>query len=157
MQQLSSRSTFFYKRIFPLFWFGFAGIFFVVLLVASRTNGGPPLFLLVVPVFLLVLGYFIMKTFIWDLADQVFDAADALIVRFGNEEDRISLSNIMNVSYAYMVSPPRVTLTLRVPGRFGSEISFTPPSSLHVFWPLKKNPLIAELIQRVDAARPASR
>lgn len=157
MQQISSRSTFFYKRVFPLFWFGFAGIFFVVLLVASRTKGGPPLFLLVAPVFLLVLGYFIMKTLIWDLADRVFDAGDALIVRSGNEEDRIPLSNIVNVSYAYMVSPPRVTLTLRVPGRFGKEISFSPPSSLHVFWPLKKNPLIADLIQRVDAARQTAR
>jgi hypothetical protein len=153
MQQISSRSTFFYKRIFPPFWFGFVVIFAFIVVFTSNAKDGRPLFLLVVPGFLLVIGYFIMKTFIWDLADQVFDAGDILIVRFGNEEDRISLSNIMNVSYAYMVNPPRVTLTLRAPSRFGSEVSFSPPSPLHVFWPLKKNPLIADLIQRVDAAR----
>lgn len=76
------------------------------------------------------------------------------MVRFGSEEERIPLSNIMNVGYSYLMSPARVSLMLRTPGRFGNEVSFAAPQS---FVPFAKSPLIADLIQRVDAARQDSK
>ena len=109
---------------------------------------------LIVPIVVGPIIFFVMKKTVWDLADEVFDAGDSLIVRFGNEQDRIPLANIVNVSYANMMKPPRVTLTLRSGGHFGSEISFAAPT---VFVPFGKSPLITDLIQRVDAARMASR
>lgn len=154
MQQISSRSTVLNKRIFPAFWFAIVAVIFFTFLFAHASRGRPPLVALLAPVLMAALGYFIIKNLIGDLADQVLDAGDSLIVRFGNEQEQIPLSNIINVSYAYMMNPPRVTLTLRNPGRFGSEISFSPPQR---FWPLYKSPVIAELIKRVDAARQASR
>ena len=54
-----------------------------------------------------------------DLVDEVWDASDALVVRNKGEEARIRLSDIINVSYSPVGSPPRVTLSLRTPGRFG--------------------------------------
>jgi len=45
-----------------------------------------------------------------------------------------------------------VTLTLRKPGRLGKEIVFSPMAPLLRFG---RNPLVAELIERVDAARRA--
>jgi len=89
---------------------------------------------------------------VFDLADELFDAGDSLIVRFGTERERVLLAEIINVSYSYMMNPARVSLTLRTPGRFGKEISFSPPQR---FVPFAKSPIVANLIDRIDAARRA--
>ena len=97
-----------------------------------------------------IVGYVIMKKFVFDLMDEVWDAGDALIVKNKNEEIRIPLAEIMNISYSYVTNPPRATLMLRHPCRFGTEVTFSPPIS---FIPFKKSPIVAELIERVDAIR----
>ena len=91
-----------------------------------------------------------MKKLVFDLADEVLDDGDSLVVRFGSDQERIQLCEIMNVSYSYMSNPARVTLTLRTPGRFGKEISFSPPQR---FVPFAKSAIVADLIDRIDAAR----
>lgn len=105
------------------------------------------------PVALLALGWFIMRRLVFDLADAVYDEGDALRVRFGTEEERIALGNIINISFAGMSNPQRVTLTLRDPGRFGREVSFSPVQTF--FGPLLRtsNPIVSDLIERVDVAR----
>jgi|SRR5579875_2364757 len=153
MEQISSRSTFLYKRIFPVFWFGFLGVFVAVGLVGGSHGKAPAIFLLV-PIIMAVFGFVLMKKLMWDLADEVVDAGDRLIVRFGNEQEQIPLANIINLDYQYMTSPPRVTLTLRTPCRFGDKIVFCPPLR---FVPLARSAVIDGLIQRVDAARQAAR
>jgi hypothetical protein len=97
-----------------------------------------------------VFGYVIMKKLVLDLVDEVWDDGSALIVRNKGQDDRIALSNIMNVSYSPSINPPRVTLMLRQPSIFGIEISFSAPVR---FMPFTKSPLIEDLIRRVDAAR----
>ena len=97
-----------------------------------------------------VVGYVMMKKLILDLVDEVWDDGAALIVRNKSREDRIALSNIMNVSYSPLINPPRVTLMLRQPSNFGSEISFSAPVR---FVPFARSPVIEDLIRRVDAAR----
>lgn len=154
MEPISSRMTFYYKRIFPLFWFGILGFIAFSVLAMRHEGGGPPAFFLVFLGFMALMGVFIMKKMVWDLADEVLDAGDALVVRFGGEEERIPLSGIVNVSYAWLQSPNRVTLTLRTAGKFGSEISFAAP---HRFVPFAKSPVIVDLIQRVDSARQTAR
>lgn len=152
MRKISSRSTFIVKRVFPLVWFGLLGFFVVIILFTKDSEGGPPLFVLIFPVIMGVFGWFMMKKMVWDLADQVLDAGDFLVVRFGNEQEQVPLSNIINISYSYMMNPPRVTLTLRAAGRFGNEVSFSAPQS---FIPFAKSPVVDDLIRRVDAARRA--
>lgn len=152
MNRISSRSTFANKRLFPAFWFGFIAIFFAIGLFGKPARGSVfPLFAM--PAFMAVIGYLIMKHMIFNLADEVLDAGDALIVRFGSEQERIPLSEIINISYAYLQNPSRVTLTLRTPSRFGKEVSFMPPQR---FVPFAKSPIVAELIERVDVARRAA-
>jgi hypothetical protein len=91
-----------------------------------------------------------MKKIIFDLADEVTDGGDFLVVRFGDTQERIALSNIMNVSYSVLINPPRVTLTLREACRFGKDVSFSPP----INWvPFSKSPVITELIERVYVTR----
>lgn len=150
MRRISSRTTFFNKRVFPVIWFGIVAFVFLAPLLGTKTKSGSPAGFLFVPILLAVFGYIMMKKFIFDLADEVFDDGNSLVVRFGSEEESIPLAEIINISYTYLSNPSRVTLTLRTPGRFGKEVSFSPPQR---FIPFGKSPVVADLIERTDAAR----
>lgn len=145
--------TFFHKRVFPVIWFGFLILFIGVPLSQSIFGkSGPALVVpfLVIPVFMLFVGYFVMKKLIFDLVDEVFDDGDALIVRNNGREERIPLADITNVSYSPFMNPPRVTLSLRNPSVFGDRVTFCAPVR---FVPFASNPIIDELIQRIDTVR----
>jgi len=103
-----------------------------------------------VPVLMIVFGYVIMRKLVFDLVDEVLDAGDSLLVRNGSQHEQVPMSDIMNVSYSQLVNPPRVTLSLRNPGTFGSKISFCAPVR---FVPFSTSPVIDKLIERIDAAR----
>jgi hypothetical protein len=150
MIKISSRSTFFSKKVFPVIWFGFLVFFIIIALAGMAAKSEMIAPLLIMPVFMAIFGYVIMKKLVFDLADEVWDTGDALLVKNKNEEELIPLTNIINVSYSVMVNPPRVTLTLRQPCRFGKEVSFSPPVR---FVPFSKSPIIADLIERTNAKR----
>jgi hypothetical protein len=154
-KRISSRNTFFLKRLFPPLWFGFLGLFVLGALAGAPhgTRATPLALILVGPVIMMVLGYALLRRLVFDLADEVYDEGQALRVRRGSQEEHIALENIMNISYAGLTNPPRVTLTLRQPGPLGREITFSPIQQL--FGPLLRtsNPIVTDLIERVDAAR----
>jgi hypothetical protein len=151
MRRISSRGTFFQKRIFPALWFGFLAFFVAVSFPAAMVSGDtPPIPFFIVPGIMAIFGYFLFKKLLWDLVDEVWDDGDTLIIRNRNQEERVSLSEISNVSYSTFVNPQRVTILLRRPSIFGREISFSPPAT---FWPFSKSPIIDELIDRIDAKR----
>jgi hypothetical protein len=151
MRRISSQWTFFYKFIFPIVWVGFIIVFLAVAIFApTRSGQGPPIPALIVPIIMLVIGYSIMKKFIFDLADEVWDDGDALVVKKSGQEERIALSDIKNVNYSTMSSPPRVVLSLRRPSVFGDQVAFCAPIR---FVPFATSPLIDDLIERIDAAR----
>jgi hypothetical protein len=154
MRRISSRWTFFYKRVFPLTFFGFLLFIAATPFIGGTPTGRlPPFPFLIGPVFMAAFLYFIMKKLIFDLVDEVLEDGDELVVRNRHQEERIALSNIMNVSYSSLVNPPRVTLSLRQPSSsFGDQISFCPPLR---FNPFSTNPIIDELIRRIDARRRA--
>lgn len=151
MTRISSKWTFFYKRIFPVILLGFLLLFATGALATQRSANPPPaaLFLLVA-VFMAVVGFFIFRKLIFDLVDEVWDAGDALVVRNKGREERILLPNIINIGYTQFVNPPRVTLWLRTPGLFGDKVSFCPPAG---FSPFAVSPIVGELVRRVDEAR----
>ena len=151
MPQLSSKMTFFYKRIFPFVWFGFLLVFIAISLLAGpQPDAATALPFLVGPVVMAFVGYVIFKKFIFDLVDEVLDEGDSLLVRNGRRKEHIALSDIINVNYAPMMSSPRVTLSLRRGSMFGDKVTFCAPVR---FVPFTSSPVIDELIQRVDAAR----
>src|SRR5215470_3692441 len=148
MRRISSRATFWYKRIFPIIWFGVLALFIAGGVFSSTfTNGTQLVPFIVMPAVMAVIGYVIMKKLVFDLVDEVWDDGAALIVRDKGREDRIALSNSMNVSYSPLMNPPRVTLMRRQPGNFGREITFSAPIR---FTPFAKSPVIEDLIRRVD-------
>jgi hypothetical protein len=153
MKRISSHWTVFYKRIFPLFWLGFLGLFIVSGLLGSRTNA-MPLPVLLVPVAMGVIGFMMFRQFFFSPVDEVYDDGDALVVRNAGCEERVMLSNIINIGYSTMTNPARITLTLREPGSLGKNITFIPPQR---FAPFYRSPIIDELIERVDRARTQSR
>ena len=151
MPLMSSKMTFFYKRVFPVIWFGFLAAFFV----AGLVNGvaADPLAslpFLIVPVVMAIIGYQLMKRMAFNLVDQVFDLGDALLVRNGGQEQRIALADIKNVNFFPYMSPQQVTLSLRRQTVFGETIVFCAPVRI---MPLSPNPMIEKLIDRIDAAR----
>lgn len=151
MKKISSGATFFHKRIFPLIWFG--GLVFILTRIwTDAALQQENWMFLVLPGFMIVIGIVVMKKLVWDLADEVYDGGEYLLVKNRGEEERIPLSNIMNVSASTSQNPPRITLRLVRGGRFGTEVSFCPVTKFS-FNPFAKNPLVDELIRRVDQAR----
>jgi hypothetical protein len=152
MRRISSTMTFYYKRVFPVVWFG--GIVVVIgigvyaaFTTPSASGFGP--FLIVMPI-IFFLGFRFMNKFVFDLADEVWDDGGTLLVKSRGQQERIPLSDIKNVSYTSSSNPPRVVLSLRRPTLLGDQIAFCAPVSLMPFSP---SPLINELIERVDKAR----
>ncbi len=152
MRRISSKTTFLHKRIFPVVWFGLLAVFIVVALIAGLGDRRQSLIFLLVPIFMAAFGYVIMKKLVFDLVDEVWDDGTSLLIRNGGREDRIALPNIMNVSYSPLINPQRVTLMLRKPSIFGTEVTFIAPVR---FTPFAKSPVIEDLIRRVDATRKA--
>ncbi|MGZ5651874.1 MAG: hypothetical protein ACXWG8_16235 [Usitatibacter sp.] len=150
MTRISSKRTWFLKRVFPVLWFGVLAIVLAVGLVAGlpRTQMG----FIAMPLLMMAVGVFVMKKFIYDLADEVFDCGDALLVRKAGKEERIALSNIINVGMSVATNPPRLTLRLDKPGRFGNEVVFSPETPMRLD-PFAKNRIAEDLMVRVDRAR----
>ncbi len=145
----SAKMTFFYKRIFPIIWFGFLAVFVLVGLLKGSDDSSKLPFL-IVPVAMAIIGYRFMKKFVFNLVDEVFDLGDALLVRNSGREEHIALVDIKNVSYFPYMSPPQVTLSLRHPTVFGDTIVFCMPFRII---PQPSSPIIDKLIDRIDVAR----
>jgi hypothetical protein len=144
-RQISSRSTWWHKRAFPVFWFGLIGLFTVFWFVPVMRREVPAPTLLI-PLVMAVFGYVLMRMLVFDLADEVWLEDDELIVRNRGEEERIAIDNIINVEGSQFQNPEHITLTLREPCRFGREIVFSPPRR---WWPFGRHPLTRELMERV--------
>jgi hypothetical protein len=156
MRRISSRWTFFYKRVFPVFWCGILILFVAVQVFKTGQSGDyPPLVpFLIAPIIMLVFGFFFLRKFVFDLVDEVWDDGDTLLVRNRGQEERINLADIKNVSSSQLSSPPRITLSLRRPSLFGDQVTFCGPLRL---LPFASNPAIDDLVDRIDRARESSR
>jgi hypothetical protein len=156
MQRLSSRWTFFYKRLFPLFWFGMVAISVTGMWIAPHGAGKrvEPWMALMPPVFMAIIGFVIFKLIIFDLVDEVWLTGDHLLVRNRGDQVSVALDNVMNVNVTMFINPPRISLTLRTESsRLGKTIAFVPVSRQSFFAMFKPNPIATQLIESVDAAR----
>lgn len=159
MERISSGQTFFMKRVFPVIWLGFVGIGLVAgglgIFSGKDAHGHapPPFLFLLGPVMMLIFGFVLFRKLLWDLADSVDDCHDYLLVRRGSVEERVVLTNVLNVSMTQFTNPPRLTLRLRKPGQLGDEIVFIPKSPGLRLNPFRRNAIAERLILRVDQAR----
>ena len=153
MDIISSGQTFFLKKVVPLFWFGFLVLFFVIGMMGNAWKD--PMFF-IGPIFMVVIGFVVMRMLIWNLADEVRDGGDYLLVRRGGKEERLPLSNVMNVGMSQFSNPRRLTLRLRKPGVLGDEVVFIPKSGFQLN-PFARNKVAEDLIVRVDRLRNQAR
>lgn len=150
MKKISSGSTFLYKRIFPLAWFGFLAFFVAQTMALGAAQ--KDLIFLAVPIFMAIAGYLFMRKLLWVLADEVYDCGDHLLVKSRGSEERIELSNIMNVNASMFMNPPQITLRLINPGRNGNEVTFSPAEGLRISF-FTKSTVAEDLIVRAHRAR----
>lgn len=158
METISSGQTFLMKRIFPGIWLVIVllgGSAAAIAIIHGHANVAPAM--LIGPVVMLVFAFVLFRKLLWDLADEVKDGGDFLIVRRGSVEDRVQLANVINVSMSQLTKPKRLTLRLRTPGKFGDEIVFIPKLPSFQLNPFARNAIAEKLIQRVDRAREAGR
>ena len=147
MKRLASRATYYQKKIFPVVWFGILGLIVCGALVTGVVKSGLGIIFILVPASMAAIGYLVMKKLVFDLIYEVYDEGETLLFRDKGKEVRVSLADIKNMSYSWMVSPPRVTLSIRYMTELGDKLSFSPPASFI------KNKDIEELIDRIDKAR----
>ncbi|HEY1141316.1 MAG TPA: hypothetical protein VGE88_14100 [Lysobacter sp.] len=150
MDRISSSSTFFTKKVFPCLWFGIVGAVLISMIVGGAWRRSPVV--LLHPLLMAGIGYIVFRKLIGGLADEVRDGGAFLLVRMGGVEERVQLSNVMNVDITQYQNPSRITLRLRTPGKLGDEVSFIPQSSFQLN-PFARNRIAEALIQRVDRAR----
>lgn len=148
-----SASTFFMKRVFPLLIvLPAAGAVLAAWHVHSSTQSMHALAMLPA-VFIVAVVVLVYRKMIHDLADEVKDGGSYLLVRRGSIEERVQLADIINVSMSQYTNPPRLSLRLAKPGKFGDEIVFMPTRQGLGFNPFARNPVFEDLMQRVDRAR----
>ncbi len=150
MTTISSGNTRFYKNVSPVLWFGILAVFLIAAMGTGSLEGSA--MLLLMPLAMGVFGFFFFKNTFWDLADEVYDCGDSLLIWNRGQEEAIPLSSIMNVSASTQMNPPRVTLRLVVPSTFGTEIAFSPAKPFS-FNPFAKSEIVEDLLVRVDRAR----
>lgn len=153
MRKISSTLTFYYKTIFPSFWFGILALFLVVAFVKGAVlERGVPF--IIIPILMGAAGYVLMKWIIWDLVDEVYDAGKLLVIKKGGHEYRVLLADITDVTAFTHITPPRITLRLTgasSTGPLGTEVAFLPVRSL--LSPFSKSEVAEDLIRRVNRVR----
>lgn len=149
--KLSADQTGRKKILFPAIYF--ASLIPITLTYLRHSDGKPILPGLLLLLGMALFGIFAMKQFLWDLADDVYDQGDALLVTRRGVSESVALSNVRDVTYANM-RPPRLTLHLRTPGRFGARVSFS-PAAKRSRNPFAKHPLMEQLAVRAWRARTA--
>jgi hypothetical protein len=152
--KLSSDMTFFIKKVFPVLYVGFLAVLVAVTVASGAARQAGPVFF-VGPALALVIGLGAMKKLVWDLADEVYDGGEYLLIKNRGREHNLPLADVMNVSGTLYTNPPRITLRIANAsgaGPLGSEVTFAPkrPFSLN---PFAKNPIFEDLVARVDRAR----
>ena len=151
MQQISSRATCFVKRILPVIWLGGGTIAAIVAGVILKNEPDfEPGALVLMMLVQLILSYCYIKVFIFSLADEVWDCGDSLLIRYQDDETRISISDIRHVEYTTFWQPPRISIVTPEPSTSKRRIAFMPPSRL-VFGRVL-HPIAEDLLKRVKEA-----
>ncbi len=144
---ISSVTTIYFKKIFPIFWFGFLGFFLFVAISSFLIK--PEIFnimFFIVPSIMGLFGFIFFKKLLFPLRDKVFDCGDYLIIRNKGKETKITFSEIRNISYNQFFSPNIITLNLK-----SKDISFI--AQVNLLSPYKKSKAVKNLIEKVYEER----
>jgi hypothetical protein len=140
----------FYKRGIPVLWNG-AILMFAIIIIKNgiaQNQIGQIGFMLFVTAMLAFIGFIVMKYYIFDLVDEVWDLGDSLLVKNHGHEETVPIRDIAHVSYNGVVNPPQVTVVLRRSiGNLGRQFVFTPPFRI---MPYSMPPIAMDLLDRIE-------
>lgn len=157
MRRLSSSSTVFYKRVFPLLWVALI-VLFGAMMWLLPTRAGQPIWPQLLPLpCMFGVGFLVYRKLIADLLDEVWLDGDNLLLKNRRQQRRVALRDVMNINASTMTNPRRITVMLRTSSHFGRDLSFIPASTRGLFSAFKPDPIATELIERVDSLQSASR
>lgn len=163
MKRISSATTFLYKRV-PTIAVGALALVIIGLVIdivtgarwtVTRTLLGPCLVVWMASWSCVMtwMASGVMNALELDLADDVLDEGQHLVVRRGAQSERIAISNIAEVNEPMFARQPRlITLRLVQPGKLGREISFAPAGDF-ASNPFSRSHIATDLTQRAAAAR----
>jgi hypothetical protein len=150
VKRISSFWTPLSKWIFTAIFLGILAVVCLVAIVDGKLSTQPSFF--VGPTLAAVFVYVLQRVLASDLADEVLDFGEYLVVRHGKRKDRVYLRNLIKVEVSKAINPQRMTLHLVEPSLFGRLISFSPVSSKS-FNPFGQHQLVEELMSRAQEAR----
>jgi hypothetical protein len=152
MKRISSEMTLIHKgsAILCIGLFALSGVG-PVIDVVSGANESPILTLLGICLIWLT-TYLLLRAFVFDVADEVWDDGEYLVVTWGRVSERIAMSDIAEVSEPLFFRPRRVTLRFEKRGNFGREITFVPAGDFTLS-PFRRSAAGEDLRKRVATAR----
>ena len=101
---------------------------------------------LIFALFFFVAGLFIIKRTVIPLLDNVYEEGASIILKNGNCEIRVNLTEIKYVDVVPFFSPQRVTLFFKNQTPFGNTASFVPKI---YFVPFILHPDVKNVISRI--------
>jgi hypothetical protein len=140
MSRISSSVTFLYKLV-PTIFLGSLMVVVAGLLLAAIVSRAFPLEPMMIALFLApaFLAYLIIRLRVRGVVDEVLDVGDALIIRDRDQEERVALSEVGDITYSpWPGLPLRATLCVRRPTIFGTQIPFCANSRIAPFYKLAK-------------------
>lgn len=157
MQRLSSQvMTVFYNRVFPAFWYGFLGLFgLLVVTHAISTRHPATLLALGIPGFIALMSAVLTKyeVFVSHMDDVWLDGYQLHVWTKGGQL-LVPIANVVKAELNTGArSAPAVTLQLQPESsRLGTSIHFVPLGEGGYFSPFEADPVVADLLQRVAVA-----
>lgn len=152
MRLISSKLSVWNKRFVPVFWCGFIALVAWALALNCRNT----VWIVAIPAALAVLGLAYMRMFTLAIADEAFDAGNAVIIRSKGKELSIPLANITSVKYALVADPPRIILSFSTAAVPRATVQFMPPVVPAMFL-FREHPLAAELRKRTGGRPPCTK
>lgn len=149
LRRISSSMTYFFKVISPAILFGVVGIG----IVSALSQRSPQWASVAVLGLMAFVGLAALRSYVWDVADEVFDDGDKLVVNKGDIQQTVMLRDVAEVRVTRNTNPTRLTLVLRAPGKLGAQIVFIPPNSTSSWIPFSRHPLAKELEDRIAALK----
>lgn len=150
VNQLSTKASSSYKKLFPILFFSCAAILYIWFVSAMLYDQEFDWLILCTPLILAVIGYFMMKDGMIGLVDEVIDCGEYLLIKQEGNETQVYLSDIVQFEYAYATNPPMVSMTYQKYQKNGKTIRFSPALQGDLSRP---DPEIQRLIQRIEAAK----
>ncbi|MEZ6115679.1 MAG: hypothetical protein R3C28_03780 [Pirellulaceae bacterium] len=121
MQRLSSKLTVVYKQgIRAVLVIAIAALVIVIYVNTASRNPADIIRWLIV----FTLAWATQRLCVGNPIDEVWDAGHILICTNGRQSHRLPISEIANVGYDVMLSPPKMSLDLVRDSPFGSRIEF---------------------------------